>query len=53
MFILLVGEVAIFDPQEWGSQLVGGGEDEHAGGVLDDFFNQLHFLNCFDPRLDE
>ena len=53
MISLIVSKVAVFDPEEWGSELIWSRKDENASGILDDFLNKLHFLHSLDSGLNE
>lgn len=45
---MFIAKVAIFYLEQWWPEFIGGGEDEDAAGILNDFFNKFHFVDGFD-----
>jgi len=53
MFLFLVTKISILNAQQWWTQFVGSGEDEHATRILNYFLDELHLIDGFDTGLHE
>lgn len=52
-FFFVVSKDSLLKSEERGAHFIWLRELEHTGWILDDFFNQRHFVECFDSRLDQ